>query len=144
MTFFFYNETFRAIRRELPQIPNTMSAHQHYIPILCLPTSMKYPCSYWKPIPPLVQEMLSLLTYSVTSHQQYFLPASCNIRFVLYWILHPSVQTYCYFSHLKQQQTFIGSVLLPSITFSLPLLQQSSLKELSIRPVFNSISPILS
>lgn len=144
MTFFlFFIETCRTIRREFPEIFNTMSAHQCYIPIYCLSTWMKYPCSYWKSIPPHVQEVLSHLTYSVL--QQCLLPASFNIRYACRCIIHFFIQTYCYFSHLKQQQqTFMDPVLLLFTMFSLPPLPKSSLKELCILLVFNSVPLILS
>lgn len=59
--------------------------------------------------------------------------------------LFTSAYTHAVFLPSKTITTnFIDLVLLPSTTFALFLWQQSSLKELSLLPVFNSISPILS
>ena len=111
-----FNETFRTIRREFPEIFNIMSAHQHYIPIYCLSTWMKYLCSCWKPIPPHVQEVLSHLTYSVL--QQCLLSAAFSVKYACHCIIPFIIQQYCYFSHLKQQQqTFIDPVPLPFTMF---------------------------
>ena len=139
----FFNETFRTIRREFPEIFNIMSAHQHYIPIYCLSTWMKYPCPCWKPIPPHVREVLSHLTYSVL--QQCLLSAAFSVKYACHCIIPFIIQTYCYFSHLKQQQqTFIDPVPLLFTMFFSPPLQKSSLRELCILLVFSSISLILS
>lgn len=116
---FFFNETFRTIRREFPEIFNIRSAHQHCIPIYCLSTWMKHPCSYWKPVPPHVQEVPSHLTYS--GLQQCLPSASFNIKYVCHCIIPFIIQTYCYFCHLKQQQhTFIDPVLLFTMFFLAP------------------------
>lgn len=88
-------------------------------PLYCLSTWMKHPCSYWKPVPPRVQEVPSHLTYS--GLQQCLPSASFSIKYVCHCIIPFIIQTYCYFCHLKQQQhIFIDLVLLFTMFFLAP------------------------
>lgn len=98
-----------------------MFDHQHYIPFLFLPTSMKYTCFYQKPVSLTVQQMWSLLTFSMTLLQQFSPLPLTTLIFHFTELFSFSIQTCCYFSHMKQyQQAFLETVLLPSSTIFVP------------------------
>lgn len=141
--FLFLNETFRTIRREFPQIANTMLNISIIFPYSAFPPGWNSHVLIQSQSLHLYRgDYLSLLTYAVTLLQQFFPLPFKTSNLYLTELFTSALK--CYFSHLKQQQQkFTDPILLSSTTISLSPLQQSSLKELSLLHL-PSIPPVLS